>query len=385
MRKTRKRLAFTLIELLVVIAIIAILIALLLPAVQQAREAARRTQCKNNLKQFGIAFHNYHDTFSMLPMAGSPHVVRVNGRTDGNLGPRRQSGYVPLLPYLDQGPMFNEIQTAYDRNMFINAGNGNTVNRAPRPWDNFRPFRTNVDTFMCPSDTASEAEGNRGRGSYLFSRGDGNWDHNPNWAGNAGRGLRGFFHSVQQQGRGGNKTFASCRDGLSNTIAMSEGVMGVTRSKLVADGGTYRGAGGEMRRNPSFLLTLIDPELRVFNGDVGAWRGNRWADGAPAFTGFTTILGPNKGTFSNNRWDGADGVYEPSSRHTGGVQVMMGDGSVKFISDSIDTGNTACPSPDANGSSGTVLCPGQVWFGPSPYGTWGALGSAAGTDIAGTF
>lgn len=384
MQKTRKRLAFTLIELLVVIAIIAILIALLLPAVQQAREAARRTQCKNHLKQFGIAIHNYHDVYEMVPMAGSPHVIRYPAGDAGNLGPRRQSGYVGLLPYMDQGPLFNEIQRAYDSRSFINAGNGNTENWAPRPWDNFKPFRTNVAGFECPSDTRSTWGGTLGKGQYAFSVGDGNWDSNPDWAGNSGRGLRGFFGSVQANGLGGVKTFSSCRDGLSNTIAMAEKVQAVDRSRLIADGGTGTNFGGQMRDNPFSVFSHAN-YLRLTReySSVGNWSGNRWADGAPAFTGCTTILGPNKGSFAQGGWDGEDGIYEPSSRHTGGVQVLMGDGAVRFINDNIDTGNTTCPTPDTSRTN--LLCPGQVRFGPSPYGVWGALGSAAGKDVTGTF
>jgi prepilin-type N-terminal cleavage/methylation domain-containing protein len=101
---SRRRLAFTLIELLVVIAIIAILIALLLPAVQQAREAARRSQCKNNLKQLGIAIHNYHDVFGVVPMGSGRDSASPTGP-----GGRRQSAFVGLLPYFDQAPLFNMI------------------------------------------------------------------------------------------------------------------------------------------------------------------------------------------------------------------------------------------------------------------------------------
>ena len=109
MRSVRKKRGFTLIELLVVIAIIAILIALLLPAVQQAREAARRTQCKNNLKQLGIALHNYHDVYNMFPFmrggTGNEAGVSANWNNRDSV-----SGFVMLLPMMEQGPLWNDIQ-----------------------------------------------------------------------------------------------------------------------------------------------------------------------------------------------------------------------------------------------------------------------------------
>lgn len=110
MRSRRRSRGFTLIELLVVIAIIAVLIALLLPAVQQAREAARRSQCKNNLKQFGLAMHNYHDTFSTFPMG---HDCFTDRLPSGTTWTRRLSFFQGLLPYIDQAPLYNQINFSY--------------------------------------------------------------------------------------------------------------------------------------------------------------------------------------------------------------------------------------------------------------------------------
>src|SRR6478672_612094 len=135
-----RRRAFTLIELLVVIAIIAILIALLLPAVQQAREAARRTQCRNNLKQYGLALHNYHDVYQLFParQLGSGGSAVIAGTATA------RSAYSPnvtLLPYLDQAPIFNQIQ-------------GLTSNM--RPWDGGSPWQTTQPAmFDCPTDSGS--------------------------------------------------------------------------------------------------------------------------------------------------------------------------------------------------------------------------------------
>ena len=387
MRRGRRRSAFTLIELLVVIAIIAILIALLLPAVQQAREAARRTQCRNNLHNLGLALHNYHDVYNMLPF-GESH------SEPGTIGNRfrRHSGYVPLLPYIDQAPMANLIAAGGPP-----AHTGNTTNYAPAggtevvPWDGgYRPFITPIPLIMCPSDTVTREGGAIGKTNYMFSRGDSAWDHNQ-WGGNGSRGLRGMFTGLgdnHQDGNNGNcVNFRDVRDGQSNTIAMSERVQAVA-GQLIMNGGTKRNVGSTFRnQNPSLCLLEIDPNNRqqYDNNDVGAWGGTRWADGAPAFTGHTTVLGPNSVSCTQGGWDGEDGIYEPFSRHEGGVHCLMADGAVRFISEAIDTGRTTCPAPDANGNSGATLCPNQVWFGPSPYGVWGALGSIAGNDTVGDF
>ena len=129
------RRGFTLIELLVVIAIIAILIALLLPAVQQAREAARRTQCKNNLKQLGLALHNYHDNFGRFcPSRGGPN--------DGANRNGDQTGFVRLLPYMDQDAIYRQIRQ-----------DSNTV---PVCWDGaFLPWTTQINMLLCPSSSCS--------------------------------------------------------------------------------------------------------------------------------------------------------------------------------------------------------------------------------------
>ena len=167
---------FTLIELLVVIAIIAVLIALLLPAVQQAREAARRTQCKNNLKQLGLALHNYHDTHGTLPIG--------SGITDpGGVGGRRQSGFVGMLPFIEQAPLYQQISGTY-----TNSGGTTWGPFQCEPWNtSYTPFTAKIPGFLCPSDADTTAGGAIGKTNYMFSRGDSPWDHNQ-WGGNGGRG-----------------------------------------------------------------------------------------------------------------------------------------------------------------------------------------------------
>jgi prepilin-type N-terminal cleavage/methylation domain-containing protein len=364
MRRVLSRAGFTLIELLVVIAIIAVLVALLLPAVQQAREAARRSQCKNSLKQLGLALHNYHDVYNVLPYG------------EGNTGANpptagiRYSGFVGMLPYMDQAPLFNQIAA----NKFQNV-----------PWDwGYQPFLQTIPVILCPSDsTTSATQGwtptGIGGTNYMFSRGDSAWDHNE-WAGNCcpPRGYRGMF-----TGNSHSFSFRDVSDGLSTTIAMSERIQAKgDGDRAVNHGGTATGLGDTFRNtNPSLCAATVVGGFYTVN--TGGWGGTRWPDGAPAFTGCTTVLGPNKGSCTQGGWDGEDGIYEPSSMHVGGVHVVMGDGAVRFISNNINTGNTTIPPLDTP-NPGSIPSP-YVPLGPSAYGVWGAMGSRAANDIVGSF
>ncbi len=352
---------FTLVELLVVIAIIGILVGLLLPAVQAAREAARRMSCGNNMKQLGLAIHNYESTYKRAPVGGFfPDPAAT-------FSFRRTSGHIAFLPYMEQSALYDRIVGDYQQRTATQLSNG-----AMSPWDTgYAPFRTRIPTLQCPSDNYRPDNPNDiGPTNYMFSRGDTTWDHNPNWNGNGQRGLRGFFACNQRYGE-----FSNVMDGLSNTIAMSERVVARPGGRrLVKEGGTAVNLGAAFRNdNPALCIAPSNVSGGIYVGGVGEWGGRRWTDGAPAFTGCTTILGPNKGSCTQGGWDGEDGIYEPSSYHTGGVQTVFGDGSVRFISDSIDTGNTSLPPPD-HPSMGRVN---------SPYGTWGALGSIKGKDSVG--
>jgi prepilin-type N-terminal cleavage/methylation domain-containing protein len=163
---TGVRQAFTLIELLVVIAIIAILIALLLPAVQQAREAARRSQCKNNLKQLGLALHNYHDVFRIFPQGNFPSVQNVGG---GRFGLSNVSPYygfsvqTMLLPYMDQSPLYNQIN-------FNLIALDNSTPAVPGGKTNSALRSTKIPGLLCPSDRPSISAGRPAGKQLCFQR-----------------------------------------------------------------------------------------------------------------------------------------------------------------------------------------------------------------------
>ncbi len=327
------RSAFTLIELLVVIAIIAVLVALLLPAVQQAREAARRSQCKNSLKQIGLALHNYHDTYgSFCAMRGGPNASVGRGGD--------YTGFVEMMPYFDQAPGYNQYIA---------------LNPQPTCWNGgFVPWATQIGTLLCPSDSPAPSHGGVKFRSYHFSVGTTIQD---NYQG-VTTGLFGF------------RSYRGTRDvidGTSNTIAVSERGLGGTNSRSIIGHGVY--SVGGINTNPAACLASAVNNMYVGGASVSSWEaGSLWPFGHPYWSAVSTVLPPNSptcyqgGDNPSNAW----GVFPPTSQHTGGVQVTMADGSVRFISQNINAGNYGSGSPPT-------------------YGVWGALGTIAGNEAIGEF
>jgi len=360
----RRTSGFTLIELLVVIAIIAILIALLLPAVQQAREAARRTQCRNNLKQLGLALHNYHDAYGMFPYRSGGTSRYAGYSSWGRSGNHaRRSGFVDMLPFLDQNPMFERIM----------AGDANAPPGGIWPHWGWGPWNDSPDALLCPSDDGYQSRGGR-HTSYAFCVGDqveGALD---------GMSARGLF--VRQR----CYSIKDVRDGTSNTIAMSEqtvqdvGGVGDRGSDYVTQRAgeiehvkaITTGVAG-LAQSPINCLATTDGKYYLAGRSVNSRRGVKWTFGLLTYVGFNTVLPPNSPSCAETQrgwgWD-ANVALPPTSRHAGGVNCLFADGSVRFISESIDTGNLAAYQP-RNGAS--------------VYGVWGALGSRAGGESVSEF
>ena len=323
----RRRFAFTLIELLVVIAIIAILIALLLPAVQQAREAARRTQCKNNLKQLGLAMHNYHDVFNKFP---HNHCRWTNGPFYYGTGPNDNpewSWYVQALPYIEQSALYQSIDlhpVGTDRNA---AGLGN--NAVLR--------RTVISGLLCPSNDMPPVRGGQHFGYRTNGSGNaagtdyvGNMGHVWNGWKDCGAvpdnlipnglGVRGsnpgtpwvngeqINEQVNINGvfpNTGSYGIRDILDGTVNTVAVFE---------------NYHWRGGN---NPAFWDRRVN--------DDSSWMSPRAA--------IHTMRNPiNNRNPAWNQGAGDRRCTSPSSNHTGGCQVLLCDGSVKFLSENIDHG-----------------------------------------------
>jgi prepilin-type N-terminal cleavage/methylation domain-containing protein/prepilin-type processing-associated H-X9-DG protein len=318
--KTARR-AFTLIELLVVIAIIAILIALLLPAVQQAREAARRTQCKNNLKQIALATHNYHDIHNQFP----PSIGWGRNPGGGDDVHRAWSDKVFLLPQLERGSEFAGLD--YFQPPYTHWWRGGNLTLSGR-----------LPVFNCPSDQPNQ-NGPDGNFSYAISNGVMRFNGISGWEGRH----NGFASYTSYQPGGHNNqpvNFATIIDGTSNTACYSEfgkttfvpqpyGPRGMQIKTWVADGGTHR----DLRQR---CLALTD------SADNGGGRHHmRGAGWSWSFVGgagaYAHNMNPNETScfgFQGD-WFGST-LNSASSYHTGGVQVALCDGSVRFVSDNID-------------------------------------------------
>lgn len=357
--RSRARGGFTLVELLVVIAIIGILVGLLLPAVQAAREAARRMQCSNNLKQLALASHNYESAFKKFH-------YRQGGTDGAGLNNKnRRSGFISLLPYIEGGAQFNRIE-AGDPAAGIPPG-------GPEGWSGWAAWNQSPSFMRCPSDPSA---GNTGRlNSYSMCLGGngssiGRWQ----WDMNTSRNLSGMFSLAAHASHG------SITDGTSNTIMYSE--------RLIAQTG-YPSASGNpavstekilhrvtiamqpnVHNNPLSCRAVSDGQYLVPGTRHQGNGGKFWHDGHPCYVAFNTILPPNSPSCIHTiSWgDGDPAILPPTSQHTGGVNVALADGSVRFISDSIDTGNLTVPAS-------------QAMF-TSPYGVWGALGTRNGNETA---
>ncbi|HCS50398.1 DUF1559 domain-containing protein [Rubinisphaera sp.] len=301
-RTCKSRAGFTLIELLVVIAIIAILVALLLPAVQQAREAARRSSCKNNLKQLGLALHNYHDTHNAFPFGT---ITRINGPAPAPATSNsRQNWFHLILPFVEQGALYDTI--------------------APRIFNNTSTYSiaerdTVIQTFMCPTDPnkgkrGSQASNQGFHGNYVPCHGSGDAGANNTFAM-----TNGMFYPIS------SVEMSDIHDGTSNTIMLGE-------IKIQLDGIAAKGAGN------------------VVCGGAHDLRGRYW-NGYHGNTTFTTMRPPNTPVgdllqYCNGTDDipcrgcvTTDGNPEIHARswHAGGVQFVLADASVRFVSENVDT------------------------------------------------
>jgi prepilin-type processing-associated H-X9-DG protein len=356
------------VELLVVIAIIGILVALLLPAVQAAREAARRMQCTNNLKQLMLAAHNYHDTYKAFP-AGTGGTDTGDPAT-GNHG---QLGAWPVMaPFFEQGPLYDQITSPQQGlNHSTNTPGGRTYPPfGPAPWidsdlgsgNGYPPWHAEIATLRCPSSVAQKDGGwwnDTGKVNYNLCHGDQCGDM---WGGQQPRGVFGKRWKYSRM--------RDIKDGTSNTAGMSEQSIGNhpgAHSRIHGDYwvGGFGGIPANCLSHKGPRDTII-PNGSNWESRRGAW----WSGGGPTCQGFNTVLPPNSVACTNaaNEW-GWEQILPPDSYHPGGVNLAFMDGSVAFISETIDTGNNQanCHWPS----------------GPSNYGVWGALGSMNGGDSAG--
>lgn len=322
----RRSRAFTLIELLVVIAVIGVLIALLLPAVQQAREAARRAQCKNNLRQLGLAIHNYHDAIKCFPPG---RITNFNVPGEG----RCYSAYAHLLPFLDQGHVYDLA------NFSFSPEQGATTSGVP---ENTTVLNLGVSTLLCPSDwTGIKLQGDSGVHNYPLCTGT-TYPLSPRnpW----GIKVTGVFYENS------SVRFRDIVDGTSRTICIGETII-ATPGSAVWDGKTLENGFvltvGNTNAPPTAPgLTDYETQCTVPGLALQRTRGSRWLYGAPGHSMYNHHRGPNDSRMdcrgglphssrSDPYWKELSLSVAARSNHAGGVQVLFCDGSVQFIDEHI--------------------------------------------------
>ncbi len=389
--RTTPRNAFTLVELLVVIAIIGILVGLLLPAVQAAREAARRMSCSNNFKQIGLGLHNYHSTYDRLPYGGGG---TTRGLSDNMLpaanppyGTARQhycnedrlSALVAILPFVEQQPLWE---------MWSNPrieGTNNFWAMGPHPdvsANVYLPFRTQVQTYLCPSHPAAVINVVKAKSSYGLCYGDNYWNngsrHDAEISGKRGMFCRSNgqrFIGQSPQNYTGQFGFRDCEDGTANTICMGEICFSTGRKETAGNVIRLAALDTPTTANPNMCKAAVDP-LRPtflpatsvagtgdgqFADDMRSWYFDAWS-GRMAVA---TMLPPNSPSCVA-LGSSSHAMTAVASYHKGGAHVLMTDGAVKFITNNIDSGDGNATTPtNATGKMGVE----------SPYGLWGALGT----------
>ena len=330
---------FSIFDLFVAISTAAIFFGLLASSLNQEKGGSRRTWCLKNMRQLGLAIQNYQSSHLRYPPAmGS--FSWPNPDPDYN----RISGLVYILSELEQARLY---EAAFE------------ADPLPPPWDkNFEAWQSPVDLFRCPS--APDGPSDYPKTNYAFCIGDVARDiHNPQL-------VRGAFAC------GLTTDQSEITDGTSNTIAMAE--MGTsknrrTNSHFATDMTTA------ILNNPSLVLRLYDPDrpnmYRKKTALHPMGRGASWPDGGAGFGIVNTILPPNQPSASVADV-AADGIYTAGSFHNGGCIITLADGSARFLADTIDAGDPAQPVP----YFAQMARPGLE----SPYGVWGALGTANGNE-----
>ena len=341
----KNRRGLTLVELLILIGIVVILLGLLLPTIRRSHGPARRSMCLNNMRQIILASHNYQSSNLKLPMA-----IGIRDQT-GQVSPKRISGLVTLLPFMDSGSLHEQITTATEFNGVQYPALG------PEFSDNsYPPWTEQLHSLRCPSDNSED--GNFGQTNYAFSIGDtARQIYQP-------KKLRGPFGAFK------SSSFDDVTDGSSHTIALAEigGPLKLTRGGFMTEGKP------EWLDSPKSVFSGVNQGRDEYQTTaIVAGRGSHWANGSAGTSLVNTILPPGSPSFRVAGNLNGDGVYSAGSAHSGGVNVALVDGSARFIHSGIDAGDPTSPTLTVQQIESDAVV-------ASPHGVWGALGTMAGGD-----
>jgi hypothetical protein len=352
-----------------------------MPVIAQQRARARSEACAGNLRQIGLGMLNYESAYKQLPpgTGGTLGGKTPESSNQGRLGP-----LVAILPYMEQQALWEKISIPFR--------SGNTVfpRMGPVPWydaEVYKPWGLSPLVYQCPDHpdlkptelpkVVYSLRSKRGSGTstltnYVACFGDGT-----NQIGQPfGQDRDSMLHSMATHRGvfipGKRVRIRDCLDGLSNTIMFSEtrsSVLGNAGEQANNDTGIVSGVAG-LSQNPSLCLKAADAD------DIQWWsasRGSRWCDGEPALSGFQTVLPPNSPSCLSDRGL-HDAIASASSYHEGGAFAMICDGSVTFVTETIDTGDLTTPGVSVGDGYSP---PGSM----SPYGVWGAYGTRASREV----
>lgn len=323
------RRGFTLIELLVVVFLIGVLMAMVLPAVQAAREAARKVRCQNNLKQIGLALAGYESTHRVFPFG-------VGGGGPPEFVPR-WSAQAMMLGQLDQGPLFHSMNFS-----FVPWGHHSTYSPP-----NATALSVHLNVFYCPSDSDNlDEEFGLAHNNYRGNSGTRPVNLLTSWPGTEGRNDGAFWYQSAVR-------VSHIRDGTSNTALFSERCLG---DPMVLDSkGDYYDLSSTVG-SLAVECAKVGPATAVRIESHGEWSGQRWADGNVFYTRYHHVLSPNHPSCNSAEDDfTGEAVVTATSRHPGGVNLLRADGSVRFVRDTINAK------------------------------TWQALGSISGNEVVGDY
>lgn len=311
MNSLERRRGFTLVELLVVIAIIGVMVGLLLPAVQAAREAARRMQCSNNLRQMGLALHNYHDAYNAFPIGSRSHPTIVPRNSHGT------NWRTSILPYLEQAPLFDQLN--FETGSF--AGVGTSFNNGNEVLSGLM-----VNVYKCPSSTIGPFETDQGTSNPQRSMmheyvGVAGSYPDPGGRGNVCKqSVRGMVCRNGLMLANENKGLRHAVDGTSNTIVIAEQSGLVDKMPIRANyNGGWTGTSADPG-HPVYTVSDVPTNHNFYHTGLSVIR---WAINAP-----TSVANSSNQCYMTNT--------VINSLHPGGIQVALGDGSVRFLSESLD-------------------------------------------------